>query len=220
MMTQHYTAGTIPPPPPPPVMPGYCPLPPGPPADDRPRRWPGLISAGVVGAVVAAVAAAVITVQARDTTTAAAPTAPARVTVTVPAPTPVSPAPLPTAQADRQTCEQGWIPAGHFADSGKAALATLPKGTRVGDPAVRTNPDWAAAVQKAADSYRQASDALASQIAPGTTPMLAQAAQTAARALHVLGDADSASDLIAGNAGEIGNAAAKEVGVLCMRLAP
>jgi hypothetical protein len=220
-MSQNYTVDTaFPPPPPPPVMPGYSPLPPGPPADGRRhRRWPVLAAAGVAG-VVAAVAAAVITVQARDTTTPAAPETRVPVTVTVPAPVPPSPAPLPTAQADRQTCEQGWIPAGHFIDSAKAALATLPKGINIGDPVVRTNPDWIATAQRAGDFYRQAGDALKSAIAPGTTPILAEAASTAVKALRVLGDANSTNDLVIGNAIEISNATAKEVGVLCTRLAP
>jgi hypothetical protein len=221
-MTQHRTVDVaFPPPPPPPVMPGYPPLPPGPPpADTHRRRWPVLVAAGVVGAVVAALAAAVITVQARDTIKAKASEAHAPVTLTVPAPTPAPPAPLPTAQADRQTCEQGWIPAGRLVDSGKAALATLPEGIKIGDPVVPTNPDWTATAQRAGDSYRQASEALKSAIAPGTTPILAEAASSAAKALRVLGDAISTNDLIVGNAIEIGNATAKQVGVLCYRLAP
>ena len=201
-MSQNYPLGTVPPPP----------------AGGRRRRWPVLVGAGVVGAVVAAVAAAVITVQVRDTTTAAAPETHPPVTATVPAPAPPLPAPLPTAQADRQTCEQGWIPAGNLIDSAEAAMHIVPKGSKIDDPAVRSNPEWSAALQKAGDLYRQASDALKSRIAPGTTPILAEAANTAVQALRLLGDTISKNDPISGNAGDIGNATAKEIGVLCTRL--
>ena len=85
-----------------------------------------LVAAGAVGAVVAAVAAAVITVQVRDTTPAAAPQAHAPVTKTVSPPAPSSPAPLPAAQADHQTCYQGWDSAGRFSDSAQGTLATPP----------------------------------------------------------------------------------------------
>ena len=62
--------GTVPPPPPPP-MPGYPPQPPGPPAESGRRRWPALVAAGIIAGVIASTAAAVITVNARDTTAAA-----------------------------------------------------------------------------------------------------------------------------------------------------
>lgn len=213
-----FGVGTAPPPAPP-QMPGYPPLPPGPPAGGRRRRlWPTLVAAAAVGAVVASGAAALITTQTRDSV--AAPTSPEPSTVTVPAPTPVVPAPLPTAQADRQTCQQGWIPAGQAIDSATAALDVLPKGVKIADPAVQANPEWAAAVSKAGGFYRQASSALDGQIAPGTTPVLAAAAHTAVTALRTLGDSMSPPSDINGNAGEIANAAAAQVGVLCQRLAP
>lgn len=217
-MTRHHTIDIATPPPLPPA-PGYWP-PPGPPPSGGPRRrWSVLATAAAAGAVVAAVIAAVITIQVRDTTPAAAPT-PAPITKTVPSPAPVAPAPLPAAQADRQTCEQGWIPAGRFIDSGKAALATLPSGVKIGDPVVQTNPDWNATAQRAAGFYRQAGEALRSAIAPGTTPILSEAAATAVKELRLSGDAISTNDASIGNVGKVGNAAAKEVGVLCDRLAP
>jgi len=209
--------GTVPPPPAP--MPGYSPQPPGPPTGSGKRRWLPLVSAVVIGGAITSLAAAVITVQTRDTdaTTEAAPTP---VTVTVEVPTPPPPAPLPAAQADRQTCQQGWIPAGNLADAAVRALQVLPAGVKVGDPAIQSNPEWAAAVQNAADSYRRAGDALDRAIAPGTTPVLAEAAHTAVKALRFLGDAIGKGDPVNGNAGEIVDAAGGHVGLLCIRLAP
>lgn len=222
-MTQHHTVDVaFPPPLPPPPDPGKWPPPPGPPPPPpggSRRSWPALATAVAAGAVVAAIIAAVITMQVRDTTPAAAPTH-APVTKTVQPPAPASPAPLPTAQADRQTCEQGWIPAGHFIDSGKAALRTLPGGVRIGDPIVKTNPDWNAAAQQAASFYRQAGDAMASAIAPGTTPILAAAADTAVKELRLFSVVISTNDATVGNAGTLGNATANAVGTLCERLAP
>ncbi|PBA23623.1 MAG: hypothetical protein EKK51_27055 [Mycolicibacterium sp.] len=204
------------PPPPPPQMPGYPPLPPGPPAGGS-RRWPVLVGAAIVGAVVSAVAAFAITTQARDTTVQGLP---APTTVTVAAPTPAPPVPLPTTEADRQTCQQGWIPAGNLIDQALAAVRTLPDGIKVGDPAVRSNPDWTAAVRRAADAYQQAGDALAGSIAPGTTPALAEAGRTAVNSLHLLASAMRTGDPATGNAGEIVNTSGSQVGHLCQRLAP
>lgn len=219
MSNRLFDVGTVPPPPWPPAMPGYSPMPPGPPAPDRRRSWPGLATAGVVGAVVAAAAAAIITAQARDTT-AAPPQTSAPVTVTVPAPPPPLPAPLPTAQADRQTCDQGWDGTDVPTKSAAKALDILPPGVTVLDPAVQENPEWAAAVRRAGGLYLQASEGLATQIAPGTTPILAQAANTAAKALRVLGDSHITFDPISGNAHHLAVDAANQMAVLCTRLAP
>lgn len=215
------TAFPPPPPPhlpPPPPPPGYTPQPPHPPARAH-RRWPVLAGAAAIGAVIASAAAAVITVQVRDSSTVTA-ESPAPVTVTVAAPTSPSPAPLPALQADRQTCQQGWLPAGRLIDSATGALNVLPKGMRINDPAVQSNPEWSAAVVSAGGFYHQASEALDRQIAPGTTPILLDAATTAVKALRSLGDATSAPGEINGNAFDIANEAAAQVGVLCTRLAP
>ncbi len=213
-MTQNYTAL---PPPPPPVMPRYSPLPPRPPADDRRRRWLVRVAAGVVGAVVAAVVAAVITVQARDTTTVAAPVAPTPVTVTVPAPTPAPPAPLPTAQANRQTCATR-AETSRLISAASTAQGVIPQGMTILDPAVRANPDWTAGVQKAGALYTQAGDTL--QVAPGTTPVLADAVTSASKALHALGTAYTNFDAVSGNAHDMAKQASKAMDVLCDRLAP
>lgn len=221
-MTQHHTVDiAFPPPLPPPPDPGKWPSPPGPPPPPggSRRSWPTLATAAGAGAVVAAIIAAVITIQVRDTTPAAAPTH-APVTKTVQPPAPASPAPLPAAQADHQTCYQGWDSAMHFTQSAKAALATLPNGVKAGDPVVATNPAWTGTLRSAASYYSQAKDALRSGIAPGTTPILSEAASSAVNALGALIEALNTNAATVGNAIQLGNATAKEVGTLCDRLAP
>lgn len=208
---------------PPPQPPGHPPQPPSyPPPPHRPpsirKRWPALVTAGAIGALIASTAAVVITVQTRGTSEPSQALAP--VTVTVAAPTIASPAPLPADQADRQTCRQGWIPAGNLASEAVRALQVLPPGVKAGDPAIEANAEWSSAVRTAADSYRRAGDALEGAIAPGTTPVLAEAAHTAVKALHLLGAALSTGDPVNGNAGEIVDSAGGHVGLLCTRLAP
>ena len=68
--------------------------------------------------------------------------------------------------------------------------------------------------------YSQAGSALESNIAPGTTPVLAEAAQTSVKALRLLGDAIRTSDPITGNAVTIANETTQQTGALCVRLAP
>jgi hypothetical protein len=189
---------------PPPVLPG-----------DVGRRRQVMAAAGA-GLVLAAVAAAVITVRVRDVPAA---TAPAPVTVTVPAghPTPV---PLPAAEADRETCLGGWIAAGHLMDAAEGALKAIPAGMRVTDPAVRADPNLAAAVGKSAQLNRRAADTLESQIAPGATPILAEASHTAVKALRLLAYADANFDPAIGRVFHILDRAANQMGVLCTRLAP
>ena len=65
--------GTVPPPPPP--MPGYPPQPPGPPDESGRATLAALVAAGVIAGVIASTAAAVITVNARDTPPTTAPVA-------------------------------------------------------------------------------------------------------------------------------------------------
>lgn len=203
-------------PPPPAAGPPFQPYP-QPPTESR-RRGP-VAAAAVLGAVLAAVATAAIAVQSRPDT-ATAPAAPAPVTVTVPAPKPAPPSPLPTEQANRQTCDQGLTPAEKYIDEAQAALATLPSGVKVGDLAIPSNPAWNAATQRAATAYRQASDVLNAAIAPGTTPMLAEAAATDVKELRLLSEATRTNDTMIGNAGEVANASAKTIATLCDRFAP
>lgn len=211
--------GAPPPTPPPPTTTGYSSWPANQPGSSRPRRWPALLIAASAGALVAAAAAAVTTVQLRDEP-GRAQASPSSVTITVEPPAPSSPAPLPNAEADRLTCEQGWMRAGDLIAAARRELATTPAGLPVTDPAIGANPQWTSAVDQAGDLYRQAGDTLAASIAPGTTPVLAEASNTAADAARLLGDAISSRDPINGNAGEIANEAAAQMGALCQRLAP
>lgn len=184
----------------------------------RRRRWP-VVAAIVVGAVTGVVAAVVIVMQMRPGP-AAVPPAAHPATVTVPAPTPAKPAPLPTEQANRQTCDQGLTPAERFIDEAQAALDTLPNGVKINQPEVLANPAWNAAVQRAAAAYQRASDTLKAAIAPGTTPMLAEAAATGVKALHLLATSNSTGDPMTGNAVAMANETARMLGTLCERYAP
>jgi hypothetical protein len=175
----------------------------------------------VIGAVVASAVAATVSLQVRssgDEPTRSA--APATVTVSVPAPTATATAPLPAAQADSQTCRQGWIPAGNLTDDAQGALRAIPSGLKLGDPQIESDPAMKAAVEQAAKSYRSAADVLAAAIAPGTTPVLLEAAHTAVNALRLLGDAYAVNAPTLGNTIDIANSAGNTVGNLCQRLAP
>ena len=129
MSQNHFGVDTAFPPPPPPPVPGWPPhQPPGPPParPARGRRWPVLVAAGAIAATIASVAAASITLSARDTGPSDASVTSSPVTVTVAAPTPAAPAPLPTAEADRQTCQDGWVQAGNLIRSAQDAISVLP----------------------------------------------------------------------------------------------
>jgi hypothetical protein len=210
-----FGVGTVPPPPPPP-MPGYPPQPPGPPGESGRRRWPALVAAGIIAGVIASTAAAVITVNARDTT-AAAPTLPTPVTVTVAPPAPAAPAALPTSQADRQTCETR-AAASRLISEASVAQGVIPEGMTIVDPAVRSNPAWSAGVQKAGSLYTQAGDVL--KVTPGATQVLAEAVSTASKALRALGTAYTNFDAANGNVYDIASQSSDAMDVLCGRLAP
>ncbi len=214
----------FPPPPQPPVPgwpPPHQPPPPGPPgASNRRRRggWALMAAAGVAGAVLASTVAAVVTLQARDTGSTTATSAPTPITVTVSAPSSPAPDRLPAGEANSQTCRQGWVAAGNLIQSAQTALRVLPPNVKVGDPAATSDPRWSTTVLQAADLYGQASSALEADLAPGTTPVLAEAARTSVRALRLLGDAIRTSDPATGNVVAIANESTKQTGVLCDRL--
>lgn len=199
-----------------PPPPGYSPVPS--PGNRGRRRWPAIVAAAAVGALTSSVLAAVVTAQTRDSETATSAGAPS--TVTIAAPTPQSPAPLPTAQADRQTCQIGFKSTEAPTQSAADSLRQLPPGMKVLDAAVQTNPEWAAAVRRAGEYYKQAGAAQLAQIAPGTTPVLAESAHTLADALQLIGHAYVNFDPIAGNAYDIVIAASDQMTDLCTRLAP
>lgn len=214
MSLNHNTFGT-PPAPPAPQHPSWPPGPTGPPPPPlgtyrNRKRWPGILAGAGAGALIAALTAAVITTAARDT-----PASPSTTTTTVAAPTTAAPAPLPTAQADRQTCH-GWLDAGTLMDSAESATAPL-KGVRLDE----AKPGIRAAAVKVGDLLKQASTVLETNIAPGTTPVLAAA--TASAATTLAGDAHSylaLDEIGAATFDRITNATAAEMTALCRRLAP
>jgi hypothetical protein len=210
-----------PPPSHPPVAapPGVRPVYPAFPPPGPRRRWPAIAAAAAAGAVAAAALTGVIAAQvATDRADSAGHTSATVTVIATPSPPP-TPAPLPAAQADRQTCN-AWLAAGNKVNGASAAQSVIPKGMTIVDQEVRDNPDWTAAVRKAADLYGQASDTLATGIAPGTTVILNQAAFVAVDALHTLSTAVATFDEANGNAFQTWKDSASTVNVLCERLAP
>ena len=191
---------------------------PRPPRDTQ-RRWPAFVGVAVASAAVAATVTALITSQVVRTDSASGRSTAPAITVTATPATPAPPAPLPAAQADRQTCS-AWLTTGDKIHAAQAAMPSLPQGVTIGDPTVQQNPDWSAAVRRAADLYGQAGDVLAAGIAPGTTPILSQSAASAVNALHALATADATFDPANGNTYHLVHESADTLDVLCDRLAP
>lgn len=208
---------TAAPPPQPPVYskwPGSPYLPPQPPPARR--RWPAFAAGAAIGAALAATIASIITANMVGSDHTSTPAAPVPITET---PAPPPPAPLPAAEANRHTCNT-WLSAGKLINDASTAQSVIPQGMTILDPAVRANPDWTAGVQKAGNLYGQAADTLAGDIAPGTSPMLAQTASTVVAALHALSTTTKAFDEASGNAYAVTKSAANAMDVLCERLAP
>lgn len=191
------------------------PPPAAPPTRGR-RLWPQLAAGAAIGAALATLTTLAITSGANTSTTTPAAHAPVIVT----AAPPPGPAPLPLDQANRQTCQGGWGSAGRFIDSAIQAMAVIPQGVKVGDPAFSANADWTAAAKKASGFYSQASDSLETQIAAGTSPILVSASNAAVSALRSLSEATSNSSPLNGNTADIADAASAEMAALCTRLAP
>lgn len=204
----------------PPVYPTY---PPGPPQlypgiPPRQRRWPLVAGVGAAGLTIGAVVASLITFGVTDKTNGSTATA-APVTITMTPSAAPTPSPLPTAQADRQTCT-AWKSSGDLINAASMAQSIIPQGMTIIDPAVRTNPDWTAGVLKAGALYGQAADALSNHLAPGSTPALAETANTASAALRTLAITYKAFDPASGNAYAVTRTTANALDVLCERLAP
>ena len=170
--------------------------PPAPP--ERRRRWPAVAAAAGIGAVVAGVITTLITIAATnpEPTNTAAPAAPTVTVTAAPAP---PPAPLPVAEADKQTC-RGWETTSTLFTAGAVSQGVIPQGMTITDMAVQNNPAWKAGVIKASELYGQAADTLSAQIAPGTSPMLAQIADTSVSALRTLSEGYKTFDPANGNA--------------------
>lgn len=168
----------------PPTWPGYPPGPAPQPAGQPPRRrWGRLAAAAAGGAVIAAAAATVIAIAATPNRAPTPGPAPAPVTVTA---TPTTPAPLPAAQADAKTCSAYRSIVAPASAAIQQTLKPLPTGVTITSPEVAANPDWSAAVDRAATQFQQASDQLAAQIAPGTSPMLGHFANIMVSALKTM----------------------------------
>lgn len=198
----------------PPVYPQVQEYPSMPPTRPGRNRWVPVAAAFGVGAVIAATVTALI-FSAQSSSPVAAPAA----TVTVTPSTPAPPPPLPEAQANRATCG-GWLDAGKLIDSAIDAGAVVPKPYNVLSPEVRANPDWSAAVQKAAGLYGQASTALGTKIADGATPVLYQTAKAETAALQALSIAFKTFDPANGNSYTTAKEGNDAMTVLCERLAP
>lgn len=192
------------------------PAPPSPPPTGARRLWPQLAAGAAIGAALATLTALAITTIGPNASTTT-PAAPAPVTVTA-APQP-GPAPLPLDQANRQTCQEGWLNASVHIRNATNAQAAIGADSIL-DPAVRANPSWTAAVHDAGAQYRQAADALKTQIAPGTSPILLATSNTTVRAYYALGDAYSNFDDLNGNAHAVATDTAEQMFALCTRLAP
>lgn len=199
--------------PPPPVYPPWpaSPHPPAPPPRRR-RRWPAVAAAACIGAVVAGAITALVTVTAIPHTGSKAPAAPPTITVTAAPAKP--PTPQPAAQADKQTCH-AWGTADTLVTAASVAQSVIPQGMTIIDPAVQTNPTWKAGVLQASELYAQAANTFAAQIAPGTSPMLAQIADTTVSALRTLSEAYKAFAPEAGNAVDVFKANQKAIDWLC-----
>jgi hypothetical protein len=168
-------------------------------ARERRRRWPVLVTAVAVGAIVAGAISTLVTLQVTNSGPVAPPVA-RTVTVTVtaaPSSTQV-PAGVSAAAADDRTCA-GWHGVGPLLTAAADALGAIPRGMTIADPAVQTNPAWAAGVAKAGELYGQAAQTIAAQIAPGTSPMLGQIADTIVSALRTLSIAYKTYDPAGGN---------------------
>lgn len=200
----------------PPTYPNWPPPPyPPPTAEAAPRRrWPAFAGGVAIGAVIAAAITAAITTQTGDTTAT-----PATITATATPPAPTTPPPLPAAEANRHTCDT-WLATGELIRGASSAQSVIPQGMTILDPAVRANADWSAAVQRAADQYKQAGDKLATGIAPGTTTILDQSARSTAVGLTALSTAYRTFDEANGNAYHVVKESADTMDVLCERLAP
>ena len=182
MSHNQFRVGTIPPPPPP-AIPGYSPLPPGPPAGDHGGAGP--CSSPRCSSALWWLAWP----RRRSPFRPATPRPRRRPRCPHPSRSQCRPlhrrprAPLPTAQADRQTCHGLHRDAGSHHRLGHRCTICPSTGVTILDPAVQANPEWTAAVRKAGESLQQASDVAQGRDSPGTTPVLAEAANTAVKAL-------------------------------------
>jgi hypothetical protein len=184
-----------------------------PPTPTKRRRWPAVAAAAGAGTIVAGVITIVITLSVTAPATTNT-TTPAAETTTVTAAPPAPPAPLPAAQADAQTCH-AWGTTDTMYTAAAAAQGVIPQGMAITDPPVQTNPTWKAGVMRASEIYGQAASTFESQIAPGTSPMLAQVSATTVSALRTLSEAYKTFDPATGNSVSVYQANQKALDWLC-----
>lgn len=183
-----------------------------PPTPTKRPRWPAVAAAAGAGAIVAGVITTVVTVSV--TAPATSTTASAAETTTVTAAPLAPPAPLPAAEADAQTCH-AWGTTDTMYTAAAAAQGVIPQGITITDPAVQTNPTWKAGAQRASEIYGQAASTFESQIAPGTSPMLAQVSATTVSSLRTLSEAYKTFDPATGNSVSVYQANQKAMDWLC-----
>lgn len=192
---------------PPPVYPTW---PPQPPSQVQPRRrWIAPTVAALGGAVVGGLVATMVTLAATTPDTSTVSSAPSTVTETASPPAP--PAPLPVADANAQTC-QAWLTTD---DLVTAAAAAIPPGVDFNDPATAQNPVYKAAYTRAADMLSQAADTLEAQTAAGTSPILAQVAETTVGSLRTMSATYRSFDPATGNANDVFLESQKALDWLC-----
>ncbi|MCH9731997.1 MAG: hypothetical protein K0U84_20380 [Actinomycetia bacterium] len=184
-----------------------------PPAPRPPRRWPAIAAAAGSGALVAAVITTLVTLAVTPTTPAT-PSAASPKTVTVTASPPAPPTPLTVSDADAQTCH-AWGTADRLVTAGAVKLNTLPDDVQPTDSAIESDPVFSAAVIGAADLFDQAATVFDAQIAPGTSPTLAQTADTTASSLRTMAQAYRTFDPIVGNSIAVFQASQKALDWLC-----
>ena len=157
---------------PPPAYPTWPPQP-YPPAPQKPRRrWPAIAAAAGIGAIVAGSITTLISFAATSPEPAHT-AAPAPSTVTETAGPPPSPAPLPVAEADAQTC-RAWQTTDKLFTAGTGRHGVIPQWHGHHRPCCAEQPGVEGGVTRASDLYAQAANTFESQIAAGTSPMLAQ----------------------------------------------
>lgn len=179
------------------------------------RRWPVFVGGVAIGAAIAAAITAALMASTRDTATRT----PVTITAAPTPPAPTTPAPLPAAEANRHTCD-AYSAAGKQLRMATESLQVIPPDITIVAPEVRANPDWSAAVQRAADLYGQAAMTLATGLAPGSTPALDQTANAFSDALRAMATAYRTYDDAVGDIYAVGKASDGAMSVLCKRLAP
>lgn len=176
---------------PPPAYPTWPPQPYPPAPPPRQRRWPAIAAAFGISAIVAGTVTSLITLAATSPTSSTTAAPPPTVTVTAEAPPP--PTPLPAAAADTQTCH-AWGTTDRLVTAAATAQNVIPSDVPINDPAIQSNPAWKAGALRSSELLGQAARTFDSQIAAGTSPMLAEVSKTTVSSLRALSEANRTFD--------------------------